>query len=352
MDMNKGLQYETYTESEWNGAIASMGRLVDIRNFPDVAADVLLGKRLAFFGRGYKGETKALNPEIIGALVFWTKGPVELLIENPGLRKVLELYNDNQAVVGINLSVTGFGGTLLEPGIRSPEELAVGLKKVLETGLISPEAVQLRYDPLIRVEAPDGRILRNDTPRAFEKVVSPFSELGIKVIETKFLLLGKESDDKYHHVWKRMQEEKVTPLPINDFSEVFNRLRIMAEKYGMRLFSCCVREEQNLPGWKQDSGCLSANRYTKVGKKMFGDTWDRLSPIGRSSRLGCQCSQYFDLSNVKGHKKCGSQDAACIYCTACSKVFGKKIKDKLAKEIEAFKNSKRDDYYQHLLYAD
>ncbi len=64
--MIKVLENEKYTELEWNGAIASMGRLVDIRNFPDVAADVLLGKREAFLGRGYKGEIKALNPEIIG----------------------------------------------------------------------------------------------------------------------------------------------------------------------------------------------------------------------------------------------------------------------------------------------
>ena len=93
---------ETYTEMEWGGAIASMGRLVDIRNFPDVAADVLPGKRVAFLGRGFQGNPKALNPEIIGALAFWTKGPVELLIEHPGLREVLEIYNQSQAVVGLH----------------------------------------------------------------------------------------------------------------------------------------------------------------------------------------------------------------------------------------------------------
>ena len=350
--MTKGLKNETYTELEWNGAIASMGRLVDIRNFPDVAADVLLGKRLAFLGRGYRGKTKALNPKIIGALVFWTKGPVELLIEHPGLREVLELYNSNHAVVGLQLSVTGFGSTLLEPGIQSPEEVSVGLKKVLGTGLISPEAVQLRYDPLIRAKVPGGRILRNDTIQAFEKVVPLFSKLGVKVVETKFLLLGKESDDKYHHVWKRMQESGVIPLPVDDISEVFSRLSEVAVKYDMRIFSCCVREEQNLPGWTYDSGCLSASRITEVGKKRFGKDWDRLSTASRSSRSGCKCSRYFDLSNIKGHKKCGSQDAACIYCTACSKTFGGKIINKLKKEIEAFKNGERDDYYQHLLYSD
>jgi hypothetical protein len=347
--MTNNFGHETYTKEEWNGAIASMGRLVDIRNFPDVAADVLLGKRLAFLGRGFKGEAKALDPEIIGTIAFWTKGPVELLIEHPGLREVLELYNRNKAVVAIQLSVTGFGGTFLEPGIQSPEEVAADLEKVLKTGLIDPEAILLRYDPLIRVRAPDGRILRNDTAQAFEKVVSLFAGLGVRTVETKFLLIGKESDDKYHHVWRRMRETGIIPLILNDITQVYKQLSEVAVKYGMQLFSCCVKEEQNLPGWTQDSGCLSASRYTQVGKKLFGESWDRLSSEGRSSRLGCQCSRYIDLSNIKGHKKCGSQEAACIYCTASAKDFGISIKNRLTEEIKDFNSGKRDDFYQHLL---
>jgi hypothetical protein len=300
-------------------------------------------------GRGYKGEAKALDPEIIGTIAFWTKGPVELLIEHTGLREVLELYNRNKAVVAIQLSVTGFGGTFLEPGIQPPEEVAADLEKVLNTGLIDPEAIQLRYDPLIRVEAPDGRILRNDTAQAFEKVVSLFAGLEVRTVETKFLLIGKESDDRYHHVWRRMRETGIIPLNSNDITQVYEQLSEVAVKYGMQLFSCCVKEEQNLPGWTQDSGCLSASRYSQVGKKLFGESWDRLSSEGRSSRLGCQCSRYFDLSNIKGHKKCGSQEAACIYCTASAKDFGISIKNILTEEIKDFNSGKRDDFYQHLL---
>lgn len=165
---------ETYSESEWNGAIASLGRLVDIRNFPDVAAEVLMGRTPAFLGRGTRLKMKALDPEAVGALVFWTKGPVDLLIEHTGLREVLETYHKNRAVIGLELSVTGLGGTFLEPGIQSPKEVADGLRKVLETGLIDPEAIVLRYDPLLKVRAPDGRIVRNDTVRAFESVISLF----------------------------------------------------------------------------------------------------------------------------------------------------------------------------------
>lgn len=154
---------ETYSELEWNKAIASLGRLVDIRNFPDVAADVLMGRTPAFLGRGIRFQTKALDPKMIGALVFWTKGPVDLLVDHPGLREVLETYNKKHAVIGLELSVTGLGGTFLEPGIQPPHEVASGLRKVLDTGLIDPDAIVLRYDPLLKVRTPDGRIIRNDT---------------------------------------------------------------------------------------------------------------------------------------------------------------------------------------------
>ena len=215
---------KSYTEAEWGGAIASMGRLVDIRNFPDAAVNVLLGNQEAFLGMGYKEETKALNPDFIGALVFWTKGPADLLVDHPGLRQVLEVYHQKRAIIGLQLSVTGFGGTFLEPGIQSPEEIAAGLKKVLDTGLILPEAIQLRYDPLMAVKVPGDRLLRNDTPEAFEKVVPLFSDLGVKTVETKFLLFGKKDDGQYFHVWKRMQEAGVTPLPIHDHQKMFSGL--------------------------------------------------------------------------------------------------------------------------------
>jgi len=337
---------ETYSELEWNNAIASLGRLVDIRNFPDVAADVLMGRILAFLGRGIRFHTKALDPKLIGALVFWTKGPVDLLVDHPGLREVLETYNKNHAVIGLELSVTGLGGTFLEPGIQPPNEVAAGLRKVLDTGLIDPEAIVLRYDPLLRVRVPDGRIVRNDTVRAFESVVPLFSRLSVRSVETKFLLLNEGEDKKYHHVWERMEELSIHPLPLDDFATMFAQLSRVASNHGMNLFSCCIKHF--ISGWTGDSGCLSAERLTRVGKRRFGETWNRISFDHRPSCPGCDCTHYYDLSNVKGHKKCGSQEAACLYCTASCKSFGKAIKDKMKQEIEAFCNGEHAELYEPL----
>ena len=338
---------DTYSEKEWNGAIASLGRLVDIRNFPDAAADFLMGRIPVFLGRGIRLQTKALDPKTIGALVFWTKGPVDLLIEHGGLREVLETYNRNHAVIGLELSVTGLGGTFLEPGIQSPAEVAAGLEKVLETGMIDPEAIVLRYDPLLKVRAPDGRILRNDTVQVFESVISLFSSLGVKTVETKFLLLNEGKDKKYHHVWDRMQEAGIHPFPLDDFTTTFKQLSGVASNLGMNLFSCCIKHY--ISDWTGDSGCLSAHRLTGIGKRRFGEEWNRISFKPRPSRPGCDCTYYYDLSNVKGHKKCGSQEAACLYCTASCERYGVTIKEKTKQELAAFCNGEREEFYRLLL---
>jgi hypothetical protein len=238
----------------------------------------------------------------------------------------------------------------LEPGIPSSIDVAKGLRKVLDTGLIDPEAILIRYDPLLKVRAPNGRVIRNDTAQAFEPVARLFSALGVKNVETKFLLLGQREKDKYHHVWERMNALDIQPLPLSDFPAVFGRLSVIASNCGMALFSCCIKHF--IPTWTSDSGCLSAERLTRVGKRRFGDAWACLSYGCRPSRPGCGCSRYFDLSNVKGHKKCGSQDAACLYCTASCERFGAEIKDKAKREIQAFSNGEREEQYRYLLCSD
>ena len=341
-----------YTEKQWRGAIASIGRLVDVRNFPAAAAEMLLGKRPVSLGQPRSLPAQRLDPEVIGAVVFWTKGAPDFLVEQSGLREVLETYKRLKAVVGLQLSVTGWGGTFVEPGIPTVEQVAQGLEKVLATGLIDVDAVQLRYDPLLRIRAPNGRLLGNDTPQAFEKVARPFAGLSLKYVKTKFFLLGNDTHGKYRHVRERMRAFHVIPLAAgNNLLRTYARLVDVARKHNMMLSSCCVRTEQNRPAWPHDQGCLSAARLTAVGKKLFGPSWQRLSQAPRPSRRGCLCSQYFDFSRLKGHRKCGSGDSACIYCTACNRIFGNRLRERFAFEMKAFCEGRREEAYAHLLNA-
>ena len=54
---------EYYTEKEWEARIASFGRVVDIRNFKDLAADILLGEREALLQRNNKPKKKCIAPK-------------------------------------------------------------------------------------------------------------------------------------------------------------------------------------------------------------------------------------------------------------------------------------------------
>ncbi|MBI5242293.1 MAG: DUF1848 family protein [Elusimicrobia bacterium] len=314
---------ERYSPDEWGGRVLSLGRLVDVRNFPDVAADALLGKTPAYLGRGCGLPAKRIDPCIVGAVVIWTKGPVDLLVSHPGLREALDVYKRNKAVVGLMVTVTGFGGTFVEPGIAPPEETAAQLRRVLESGLISPKSVVIRYDPILKLRVDDGRLLRNDTEPAIRRVLALFTNLGIARVESKPLLAEEKEGGKYHHVWKRLKRAGLWPEPFSseEVREIYSRMKSLAEGFGFKPSTCCVEQTCGLKGWNLDAGCIDAEQLTEVGKALFGPDWARISKGKRSSREGCRCSAYWDLSNAKGHKKCGSGEAACLYCTACNEKF-------------------------------
>jgi len=317
---------EYYTAEEWEGRIASLGRLVDVRNFPNVAADILSGDIPAYLGRGCGLPIKCLDPKHIGGLVIWTKGPVDLLINHKELRAALEIYRENQAVIGLQLSVTGFGGQYVEPGIPKPEDVAAQLKEVFKTGLIDPQAVTLRYDPVMKLRTND-KYLRNDTESAMKKVFGLFANLGVTRVESK-PLLAAELEGKYHHVWERLKAAELTPEPFSneEISELYKRMGRLALDHGFTLMTCCVGATSTMANWVLDRGCLDADQLSMVGRRLYGEFWARITSAKRASRTGCKCSDYWDLSTVRGVKRCGTT-AACLYCTACAKSFGKDIQD-------------------------
>jgi len=253
--------------------------------------------------------------------------------------------------VGLQLTVTGCGGTMIEPGIPTPQEVGDELGQLFATGLVDPAAVLLRYDPLLRVKAPDGKVLRNDTARAFRHVASLFSKLGVSAATTKFLLRSHPRDKRYRHVYERMVENGLAPLPPGDIHEVFQELTQVAPEYGIALQTCCVREEQKTASWGHDGGCLCGPRLTEVGKRRFGSSWNRISPMNRPSRPGCLCSLYWDLSVNRGLKRCGGGSAGCIYCTSSAKKFGPRLLQTLQEEREWYLSGKRLKAYEHLMEA-
>jgi hypothetical protein len=233
----------------------------------------------------------------------------------------------NKAVVGLMVTVTGFGGTFIEPGIPASAAIASQLRAVFATGLIHPASVVLRYDPLMKLQTENGRTLSNATPAAMEGVLELFKDMGITRVESKPLLAGTINVGKYHHVRERLTDAGLKPELFyeDEVKSSYTQLGEICKGLGFSLSTCCVCASHSIPGWNLDAGCLDHRQLTTVGKKLFGESWNRICAAKRPSRKGCLCSAYWDLSYVMGHKKCGAADAACLYCTACAKTFNSKI---------------------------
>jgi len=324
-----------------------MSRVIDmVRCCPDEGAAVMLGKKPVYLGRGSRIPAKALDLDHVPAAVLWTKGPITNLVDHPGLRRMLEVYFDNQIALTVQLTVTGFGGTLVEPGIPSYQENYAGLARVLESGLIEPKGVTLRYDPLLVLTAPGGEILRNDTQKAINTVLGPFSRLGVTRVKTSFMMCGNGPGTKYHHIRQRMESEGLLPADVDSPSDAFRSLNEVAQELGIQFSTCCVGQDQGMAGWGHDGACISRDHITAVGKAMFGEGWNRGPRQQRPSRQGCGCWGYWDLGIFKGHKKCST--GSCLYCTALPGRLSKVARAQFQQELACFLDGEEEERYRHL----
>lgn len=92
---------------------------------------------------------------------LWTHTPKRFL-ENDTLRQILAALRRRDVPIALQVTVTGLGGTALEPGIE-PEQEAFGcLDRILEELLPDPSRVCLRIDPLQRWLGPKGPISNLD----------------------------------------------------------------------------------------------------------------------------------------------------------------------------------------------
>ncbi|MCK4428229.1 MAG: DUF1848 family protein, partial [candidate division Zixibacteria bacterium] len=110
--------------------VISASRRVDLVTFyPDYTVDRI----------------RQIGIENIHTLVIWTKNPKNIL-SHPGLKKCLEELDQ----IYILLTVTGLGGTPLEPFAPKTEEVFDQLPEIIDF-IGSSQRLAIRYDPLIDV---------------------------------------------------------------------------------------------------------------------------------------------------------------------------------------------------------
>jgi len=207
---------------------------------------------------------------------------------------------------------------VLEPGIPAAEEVLAAMEELVASGLIDPEAVILRYDPLIRVGG--GARADNFDPALFERLARGFARLGVKRVKTS------EVDYSYRHVPKRLEALNLTPdFPHED--EIDDMIESMKEtccNLGMRLDVCC--NPQRFVG-ADTRGCIDGAMINRLLARN-GAEW-RVTEVlhndtGRQ-RKTCTCTFSRDIGYSPGVKNCFPQGGACLYCYSQRNMSGPAI---------------------------
>lgn len=227
-----------------------------------------------------------LQPSHVHTLVVWTKNPGAVMAD-ADLAETLSGYSQ----LFFHVTITGMGGTRLEPFSPSSSDALASLERLVGVAGL-PERVRVRFDPVVHLVRPDGS--RYTNLRHFGDVASVCGRLGIPVIVTSWM-------ECYPKVKKRLER---SGIGIDDVSDetVRSDTDFMLERcsaLGLKLAGCCTRHLES-------SKCID------------GELFNKLHPLGlkcsvskaRGQRPLCTCS---DSRDIGWYTPCAH---GCLYCYA------------------------------------
>lgn len=230
---------------------------------------------------------KEMGKENIHTLVIWTKNPQNIL-KHKALRKNLKSIDQ----LYLLLTVTGLGGTPLEPKAPEPDMVLKTLPDLVDF-LGSPLRLALRYDPLMEVVYDKKTRLTNIDPELFQYVLNHLHPLGIKRVITSYITL-------YPKVKKRLDKHNflLVEHPLSEIKDfILKKMMPQTEKLGLKLSTCVLPDITS-------EGCIDGKalielRPQKEPCSLFKD---------RTQREKCHCTKSIDIGRWL---PCYH---ACFYC--------------------------------------
>ena len=227
---------------------------------------------------------EAAPPDQTHTVVIWTKNPKHLFT-HPGLNACIQEYDQRFLLY----SITGLGGSALEPGVPKPEQAMAYLPDLVNL-FQGPERVRVRFDPIVHFMMPDEKKLCNLD--FFSTLAPVLAENGIQHVITSWVEI-------YPKVKARLARHGITaiePTPAQKETET-RYLQETAGQYGLNIHGCCM------PGWPVNR-CIDGHLLNLLHPKGL-KTSTRKAP-GQRPLCGCTFSKdigwYFSCPN------------GCLYC--------------------------------------
>jgi DNA repair photolyase len=229
---------------------------------------------VAFYPDYMVDRIEEIGTEDIHTLVVWTKNPRNLLWNrrlNNCLRKPDQIY--------VLLTITGLGGTPLEPSAPNTEEVFSQLPELIDF-IGSSQRLAIRYDPLIDVIHKGKTHLSNIDMNLFSRVVKEASSLGIKRVIVSYVTLYKKVLERL-----KRNEFEIVDHDMDEIADfIKDKMMPMVEQLGMEL-STCVQPHLTT------KGCIDGYILTSLHPKQ--EPCSRAKD--RTQRKTCHCTKSYDI---------------------------------------------------------
>ena len=274
--------------------IISASRRTDLpAECPDWLAESLRCGQASFVGPRGGRRTVDLRPAAVHTLVLWSKDFSRLIADEAGLRTVLGRYDQLYFLV----TVTGLGGTAIEPGAPPPDTVLARLPDLVAIAG-RPQRVSLRFDPVVHWSE-NGRL--RDNLDAFPAVADAARRSGIEDIRISFAQWYKKS----------ILRAKARGFAFIDPPAEVKRaaaigLSETAAARGLTLYSCSQDFLVGVAGIRPSS-CIDGRLLAELHP-----AGERASTAkDRSQRAECRCTESVDIGSYARTCRHG-----CVYCYA------------------------------------
>jgi len=271
-------------------AVISASRRTDLpHHFPGWLATALR-RGWADVPQPYGGKRRrvSLRPEEVHTIVLWSKDFSPLLQDAEDVRHALASYDQ----LFCHLTITGLGGTELEPGVPHWESVAAQLPALVDwTG--DPHRVTVRFDPLLHWV--ENGLIRSNLPFA-EPILDACARAGIQAVRISFATIYPKLAHRGCHWYDPPLEERL---------EIAGGLVTLARERGIALLGCC--QPELMAAGTHPSSCTDGALLSALHPKGYAASTAR----DRGQRKGCHCTRSIDIGSYR--MRCPS---GCRYCYA------------------------------------
>jgi len=213
--------------------------------------------------------------------VLWTKDPRNIIKHGMDFRRV-----------ALQLTVTGMGGSTVEPGVPGFNAVWDSVAQLIAAGFNS-KLINWRFDPIVpgfNLPVSEQDIAASLMWRYFEHHANKAMELGIQRCIVSFVNL-------YPVVRTRWPECKISEITLERKREIVTRMKVILGD--IELLGCVEPELRDII---RPSACIDGDYYSSVTGFTFSNNKDKYQ------RANCTCTESVDIGR---YRVCPHN---CLYC--------------------------------------